>query len=273
MAIITLTTDSGSKDYYASAIKGAIVTSCNSALIIDISHQVPKFDTEVASYVLKNSYKNFPAGTIHLIDVNTGSYDITPYLIVYADGHYFIGADNGIFSLILDQINPDNIIAIEETDKLKRSIFPARDVFATTACQIANQTSLSELGKEISQFRVKTNLTAFADANSIKGMVIYIDHYGNVITNITKELFKNSYQNRKFGIQLKPAMKYSSDFGNNELEEINRNYDDVSEGEVVAFFNSAGHLEIAINNGDASGLLGLKNREIIRVNFYDNENS
>ncbi len=273
MAIITLTTDSGSKDYYTSAIKGAILQNRPQAAIIDISHNIPKFDTEVASYVLKNSYKNFPVGSIHLIDVNTGSYDRTPYLVVYADEHYFISADNGIFSLILDQTNPDTIVALEENERLKKSLFPARDVFAPAAAHLSEKKSILELGTANLSFKIKTNLTAFADANSIKGTVIYIDNYGNVITNITKELFKKSYLNRKFGIQLKPSLKYSSEFGSFELEEINRTYDDVSEGEVVAFFNSTGNLEIAINNGDASGLLGLKNREIIRVNFYDNENS
>lgn len=273
MAIITLTTDLGLKDYYVSAIKGAIIKDCSHATIIDITHAIPKFDTEVASFVLKNNYKNFPEGSIHIIDVNTGFSERTPYLIVFANNHYFIASDNGIFSLILDQIKPDAIISIEENEQFNKSIFPARDIFAKAACHIANQGIIPDLGKEQTNFREKINLIAYADANSIKGMVVYIDSYGNAITNISKELFKKAYLNRKFGIQLKPSIKYSSEFGSFEIEEINQTYDDVADGEVVAIFNSTGHLEIAINKGNASGLLGLKNREIIRINFYDNENS
>lgn len=274
MAIITLTTDLGLKDYYASAIKGALIKGCSHASIIDITHAIPKFDTEVASYILKNSYHNFPEGSIHIIDVNTGFSEDTPYLVVFADKHYFIGSDNGVFSLILDQKPVDKIIVINNPES-GSSLFPAKDIFADAACKIANSANLSDLGSEIPKFREKINLSAYSDASSIRGAVVYVDSYGNVITNISKGLFENSKKGRKFGIQLKPSIRYSSELGysNFEIEEISGTYDDVPDGEIVALFNSAGNLEIAINKGNASGLLGLKNREIIRINFYDNQNS
>ena len=274
MAIITLTTDLGLKDYYIGSVKGAILSNCPQAIIVDISHNIEKFHIMEASFILKNAYKNFPEGTIHIIGVNTEASEETPHIAVYAEGHYFIGTDNGMFPLILDK-RPDKIIAlIPDTDK-KLSTFPTKDIFVKAACHIAKGNPIEALGSVIENYTEKMPSRASTESNSIKGSVLYIDSYGNAITNITLEDFNLIGKSRNFKIQLKPSMKYAAEFGDSDysINAIRKTYSEVIEGEISALFNSSGLLEIAINKGNAARLLGMKLREIIRIDFDDHQNS
>ena len=106
MAIITLTSDWGLKDHYAGAVKGAILSKMPGARIVDISHQIPSFEIEQAAFVLKNAYSNFPKGSVHILGINTEESDKYAHTVVEVDGHFFIGTDNGIFSLLFDK-KPD----------------------------------------------------------------------------------------------------------------------------------------------------------------------
>src|ERR1051326_4797986 len=120
MAIITLTTDLGLKDHYVSAVKGAILSQLPDVNIVDISHLVPTFDIVQAAYILKNAYPNFPPGTVHIIGVNAEASVKTPHIALSVSGHFFIGADNGIFSFLFDRV-PDKIVELnikQDTDNL-----------------------------------------------------------------------------------------------------------------------------------------------------------
>lgn len=268
MSVITLTTDMGLKDYYVASVKGMILKELPDAKIIDISHDIPPFDIAQASFVLKNCYKDFPSGTINIIGVNPEKTETTKHLLVIVNDYYFIGADNGIFSLLFDT-KPDEIyeLTIEEDSELQS--FPTKNVFVKAACHIARGGTPGMIGKQIESFEQRHLFQATADMNVIKGTVSYIDGYGNVITNISKALFNEISKGRRFKIYLTRA-GYA-------ITKISNKYNEVPEGEKVALFSSNGHLEIAINRGvegsggGANKLFGLKLNDTITIEFKEED--
>ena len=257
MAIITLTTDWGLKDQYAGAVKGTLLSLMPDITIVDITHNIPTFDIEPASFVIKNCYNNFPKGTIHIIGINTEASIETPHIVALYDGHYFIGADNGIFSLIF-QDKPEKIIELNITQDSDYFTFPTRDVFIKAAYLIITGEKFENLGYEKKTLNEMIQLKPVIEANSIKGNVIYIDSYENVILNITENLFREVGKNRRFSISFRSGY---------EIDTISHAYKDVDPGEKLALFGSSGFLEIAINMGNASSLLGLKMKDSIRIDF------
>ena len=260
MPIITLTTDLGTVDHYVSAVKATILRQLDNANIVDISHDIPSFNIIHAAFVLKNVYQEFPSGSIHIIGVNAETNEDNSHLAVYANGHYFVGTDNGIFSLLLD-LKPDKIVEITTTIDSDNENFPVKDVFAKAACHIARGGTLEIIGTEIKQFSKEfAKLEALHDKNSIRGSIIHIDHYGNAITNISQRLFKDVAKGRDFTINLGSKEHYS-------LNTIKRKYNEVQAGDAVALFISTDFLTISINNGSASSLMGLHINDTVRIEF------
>lgn len=258
MSIITLTSDWGQCSHYAGAVKGSILKQMPNAVIVDISHQIRPFDLLQASFILKNAWVSFPKGSIHLIGINTEASIDTPHLAVEYQGHYFIGADNGIFSLILD---PQHAI-MHEIDILADSdyfTFSTRDVFVKAAAHIAAGKPLAELGDARKELTRKIPLNPVEHPDSIVGRVIFVDHYENVFVNIDEKTFRRVGKNRPFEISFRsPGL---------EIRSLSKSYQDVVPGEKLALFGSTGLLEIAINKGNASGLLGLKLDETVVIRF------
>jgi S-adenosyl-L-methionine hydrolase (adenosine-forming) len=255
MAIITLTTDFGLKDHYVSAIKGAILSQLPDITIVDISHKVEKYNLLDASYILKESYPNFPKGTIHIIGINTELSNSGGYVLVKQYDHYFIGADNGIFSLLFEE-TPVQLRDISPDDNQKLS-FPVRDVFAGVACTLASGVQFDTIGKPKKDLLERIAFRATSMGDNIRGSFVYIDSYGNVTTNIDKRLFQQVGKGRAFIIEL----------ARHSIERISREYSEVPEGEVLAIFNSSGYLEIAMRNGKAGSLLNLKINDSITIRF------
>jgi hypothetical protein len=256
MAIITLTSDWGLKDHYCGAVKGAILSKMPEATIIDISHTIPSFEIEQAAFVIRNAYKNFPGGTIHIIGINTEESEKNPHTVVEFNKQFFIGTDNGIFSLIFDK-KPDKIVELGIPQDSDFFTFSSRDRFISAAVHLAQEKKIEELGSLKEKFIEKILLKAVVDNNIIKGHVIYIDSYENIITNIKKPLFIEISNGRKFNIF----------FRTHEISKMSSSYTDVPVGEILALFNSIRHLEIAINQGNAAGLLGLDYKDMIRIEF------
>lgn len=252
MAIITLTTDLGLKDHYVSAIKGYILTQLPQASIVDVSHQIPTFNIQDAAFVLKNAYPDFPKGSIHLIGIRTEANKQGSHVVVASDGHYFISADNGIFSLLLDQ-PIDQIIELPKNN----STFPGRDVFAPVAAKIATGTRLEQLGTPRTTLVERMPFRAASMGDMIRGSVIYIDSFGNVMVNISEQLFHEVGKGRAFVIE----------FARYEISRLSNGYSEVPEGEILALFNSAKQLEIAMNNDRANSMLNLKLNDTITVRF------
>jgi S-adenosylmethionine hydrolase len=275
MSIITLTTDFGIKDHFIANIKGAILTEIPEVNIVDISHQISPFNILEAAYIVQNSYRSFPLGTIHIIGVDSELNTENKHLVVKFEGQYFICADNGIMSMACLNIEPEKIVEINIHDKLI-SNFSVLDVFVKVACHISRGGKLEVIGKGISKIKSVKNLTPFINEskNQIIGNVIYIDNYGNVITNITKSFFREVSKSREFEISVrnykfkKIHSKYS-DIVNFSIDESKRNND----GQALAIFNSSLNLEIAIyksnpvNFGTAASLMGLNILDTVTVNF------
>jgi S-adenosylmethionine hydrolase len=255
MSIITLTSDWNTDDYYSAAVKGRILSSCPETHIIDITNQIPPFNISLAAFQLKYSYRHFPSGTIHIIAVNSELTDGHPCLVMKSDGHYFIGADNGMFGLIFDNV-PDEILAIEEQNE---GNFPELTVFADAACRIVQTGKLPDQGTKYEKLYKQVPMLPTIEESVINGSVIYIDSYKNVITNIHLELFQQIGKGRSFEILVQ-----SNHF---RINRLNNKYIDSSPGEMLALFNSLGLLEIAINRGNASDLLNLALNSSIRIKF------
>jgi S-adenosyl-L-methionine hydrolase (adenosine-forming) len=249
MPIITLTSDWGLKDHYLGAVKGAICRQIPDAQIVDISHSIPPFDLNQAAFIIRNFYRNFPPGTIHILAINTEASIESPHTLVVNDGHYFIGSDNGIFSLVFDE-KPDKIIELDVIQDTDYFTFSSRDVFVKVACHIASGKKVEELGRLKKSLLKKLSFSPVVDGNMIKGKVIYVDNYENVFVNITESFFRSVVKGRKFVITFRSASY--------RITSISKSYKDVVEGEMLALFSTSGHLEIAINQGKASSLLGLR---------------
>lgn len=275
MAIITLTTDFGYKDHFAGAIKGTIYRELQDVKIVDISHGIQPFNIPECAYILKNAYKAFPDGTIHIVGVDSEPTAENEHIAAFVDGHYFISANNGVISLIISAIKPDRMVEIDIPNPVSGS-FPVLDVFVQVACHLARGGKLDVIGKpfegvkELVEFKPRiTN-----DGKTIIGSVIYIDNFGNVISNIEKHLFEAYRNGRDFEIHAR----------NKKITEIHNRYSDIinfklgkgqrkGPGDLMALFNNAGFIELAIYKSDSSTvgsaatLLGLEYRDTIMINF------
>jgi hypothetical protein len=275
MSFITLTTDFGTKDHFVGAVKGAILSQLPEAKIIDISHEISPFNIAETAYILKNSYKSFPKGTIHIVGVDAELSDDNKHIALEIDNHFFVCPDNGSISMIASEIQPSKIVEINIHDRIESS-FPVLDVFVNVACFIARGGSLNVIGKEIKEIKINTEIKPKVNQqqNQIIGGVIYIDNFGNLITNINKKMFQEVGKNRRF-ILSASKHKFNKLFNKyNEITGENGTNTMLFDGDKLALFNSADYLEIAIfrsnlkSLGGASSLLGLEYRDRITIDFF-----
>jgi len=257
MGIITLTTDLGDKDIYQAALKGSILRISPMVNIVDITHSVSAFNVQQAAFILKNSYYYFPEQTVHLIGIDTVYNKNVKYLAVKFRNHYFVGADNGIFCLMFNT-DPDEMVEITIMQDLKFLHFPLTDIFVKAACHLAAGGKLTDIGEPVNGIEKKMNLQPVIEKSKIKGVVIYIDSFQNVITNITKDLFMKIQAGRNFTLNFKR---------NETISHLSWYYNEVDEGEKLCLFGISDHLEIAINKGNASGLLGLNLGDSVIIDF------
>lgn len=261
MAIITLTSDWGTSDHYLAAVKGVIYTRYPEANIVDISHQINPFDLNQAWFVLHNAWHHFPKGTVHIVALNTEASINCPHVAIKYKDHYFIGTDNGLFSLLFSNEPPDEIYEIDIPGDSDYYTFPTRDLFAKTAIHIAKGGPLFELGDQLDKLFEKVPFKPATTESTIIGKAIYIDRYENIFTNISSSLFKSVGKNRKFIIEFS-ASRY-------KLDSICSSYSDAPDAEILGLFSTTGLLEIAINHGNAASLLGLQVDDTIRIQFFE----
>ncbi|MCL6296051.1 SAM hydrolase/SAM-dependent halogenase family protein [Jejuia spongiicola] len=275
MAIITLTTDFGEKDHFAGATKGAIYSELPDVKIVDISHSVSPFSIPEAAYIIQNAYNSFPKGTIHIIGIDSEINPENKHIAIKLDDHFFICANNGIMSMICSEIAPEKIVEINIHDKIQTS-FPVLDVFVKVACHIARGGTLDIIGKAITNIKPIKNIVPYVneDKSQIIGSVIYIDNYGNVVTNIKRGFFETIQKGRPFEVsarnyKFKTIFSKYSDIVNFEIPEEKRH----DEGRGLVVFNSGDFLEIALYKsntttvGSASSLMGLGIMDAVSINF------
>ncbi|MDX1350421.1 MAG: SAM-dependent chlorinase/fluorinase, partial [Putridiphycobacter sp.] len=248
MQIVTLTTDLGHHDHYVASLKGQLLSKVPDIKIVDISHLVKPFNIAEASYYINNVIKDFPQGTIHfiavdsipVINIDTPKLNMYP-IVMKLHGQFFVGLDNGFFSLLPNFHEAEEIIVIDNFSSKTALRFPNKNIYVPCIVALVNGKSLSEIGEPIKTVRRAFLTQATTEHNLIKGSVIHIDYYGNVIVNITETLFKQIGKGEAFTIYFRQSKYF--------IERISDNYNEVPIGEKLALFNENGFLEIAINKG------------------------
>lgn len=273
MSVITLTTDLGTKDHYVGVIKGKIISELPTANIVDISHHVDLFNVAEASYIIAASYQAFPKNTVHIIGVDA-ALTKNDHIAVQWEDHFFVCANNGILSLLTQRIVPQKMVQINIHDHFPDSN-TAMDIFIKVACHLAKGGAMSVIGKEIKSLKESRTLKPELsdDSKTLKGQVVYIDHFGNIVTNISKKVFNEIGKGRNFIISVrsytfKTIYNGYADFVPDDVTDIFK-----FEGEKLAIFNENELLEIGLyksnhyTTGSASTLLGIEYRDNIIITF------
>jgi len=255
MSVITFMSDFGTTDHYVAAVKASIVSQKSDQVIVDLSHDIRPFDIGHASTLLKQVYKEFPVKTVHLVAVESMKEKSKP-IAIELDGHFFVGFDSGLFSLISDK-KPKSIARLEMSD----SVFPAKEVLAKAATQLASGRSVVDVGEEITTYHELYPRQIKVTKREIAGNVVSVDHYGNLITNIQKEDFEKILSINGNGTS------HLIRFGREAFNKVHTYYTEVDSGDCFVMFNSLGYLQIGINKGNASELLGLRMDAPVIVEF------
>jgi len=251
--IITLLTDFGLQDGYVGTMKGVIAGVAPSALVIDITHYIPPQDVFAAAHVLMGSYKYFPKGTIHVVVVDPGVGSERRIIAMQTEQHMFIAPDNGVLSLIRKQEKPATIVEVKNTDFFLGEVsqtFHGRDIFAPVAAHLACGVALEEIGPPVRRLKsISIALPIRRSNGAVAGEILYIDRFGNLITNMRKDVLE-----RASDIPLADRWVY---VGKRRVKGVSASYAEKKTGDLVALFPSMDYLEIAVNQRNASQMLGV----------------
>lgn len=256
MPVITLTTDWSKNDYYIGAVKGNIYSKLEQVNVVDITHNIKPFNIFQAAFILKNCYKFYPESTVHIIGLKTEAFADQKYVIAQCNNQFFLGTDNGIFSLLFKDDDPVKYYTIND---IKETSFPSLDIFSNVACQLIQGEKIEKLGSEYDSIIRRVPLRATIEENVVTGSIVYIDSFQNAITNISKDLFDRVGNGKPFKIYVQS--------NHYVISKINKTYQETSVGELLAIFNSLNLLEIAINGGNAAELLNLDTNSSVRIKF------
>ncbi len=248
--IITLTTDFGLQDSYAGQLKGALLTGCPDATIIDITHAIPAWDVITAAITIRTSYAFFPTGSIHLIVVDPGVGGQRSILVAAGAGHFFIAPDNGILSFLVADRKIEVIHRFENDCFLNASASPTfhgRDIMAPVAAALAKGGALRDFGDAVALDAITLTIvpSAVSEVDCLHSQVQRIDHFGNIRTNIRVGLG-----------HLEPDSFDCLEIGGRRIASWARTYQEVPPGTLLVLIDSGGYLEIAANQASAAELLG-----------------
>ena len=257
MAIVTFMSDSGMSDHYVSAVKAKILSVNPGLRVFDITHNIEPFNLAHAAFILKSVYKDFQKGTVHLVAVNSHGEKNNRFLAAKINDHIFLGADNGLFSIICDN-EPSMVAELFRNDDGHTS-FPEKNILAKAAAMLASGSGMNDVGAYTNDYIRRTDRKFRATKKQISGNIIRVDHFGNLITNIEEEVFNMLWKDRKFIVQ----------FGREKVDCINNSYNEMDDGDCFVLFNDLGLLEIGINKGNASRLLGLRYDSPVNIIFDD----
>ena len=258
--IITLTTDFGTSDHLAGTMKGVILNINQAARIVDLNHCVTPFDILDGALCIANAYKYFPPRTIHVIVVDPGVGTDRRPLLVSGEKQYFIAPDNGVLSMIYEResCTVRHITAEHYFLNPVSPTFHGRDVFAPTAGWLSKAFQTEAFGEVITDFVRFTMPKAKPSGQSIKGVVMRVDAFGNLMTNLTTvdvPAASAASGAIKLAVNGKEITRFVQTFGSG------------SPGEPVALFGSAGYLEIAVNRGNAARTLGANRGAEVTLNL------
>ena len=248
--IITLTTDFGLQDHYVSAMKAVIVGINPNARVIDISHDIPPQDIMAGAWVVRNAALLFPPETVHVVVVDPGVGTERKPVALRIENHFFVGPDNGIFSLIGEDFNYKAVTLANECfwREIRSNTFHGRDIFAPVAAHLSRGIGFDELGPTLDKVITYRWAVPISDRDGIQGWIVHIDRFGNLISNIPAGLIRETIDKSNFRIYV----------GNTILHRIDTSFGSVHDGEPVAYIGSSNKLEIAINKGNAKEMLGVE---------------
>jgi len=258
MPVVTLTSDFGLRDHYVALIKGALLCRQEALTIVDVTHQIDNYDIVQAAFLFKNTWKAFPPGTIHLLSINDFDKGNRPFVAIHSGEHYFIGPDNGLFSLIFEAL-PEEVYLLTVPEGQG---FPLKEIFGDAVGHIVSGRPFEEIGSPAGELLQRLTFQPVIGSAHIRGSIIHIDNFENAIVNISRELFEQVGQERPFALFFKR---------HDPIRRLSTYYHDVPVGETLCRFNSSGLIEIAVNMGNAGTLLGLQLEDTIQIDFQDPE--
>ncbi len=265
MQIVTLTTDWGVSDHYVGAVKGKLYSTIKDCNVVDISHDVKKFDIMHGAFIVRNACLNFPKSTIHIIDVDcteSSKKKFSHILIQYND-QYFICTDNGMPSLIFEGLEIQKIIELRVLQETAFFTFSAHDLFCKVAALIVQDSDIEKLGGVVSELKKGSAFVPVIYEDSIFCRVFHVDSYGNLFLNINSFDFEKAINGKSFSINIEGfTIKNHSD-----------SYDKVRENTPLLTISSTNHLQLAINKGNASNLLGLSVGSSVKINIDNQDKS
>jgi S-adenosylmethionine hydrolase len=256
MPIVTLLSDWGNSDHYVAVLKGGIMNLVPGVSIIDISHHIRRDDLLHGAFIMKNSWGHFPKGSVHVCGLTAETGNAPALIAMHHDGHFFIGSDDGFYTMVFGEMPSESYFVLtSKGDKVMSSI----KSLSQTASFLAKGGQVSEVGKPMSEHVKRSFMEAVNEDGAIRGIVIHIDTFGNLITNITKSAFEQTAQGRPFEISLRRSAHI--------IDRISRHYYSTEGGNVVAHFNESGYLEISLARSSAAQLLGMKYSDPVRIEF------
>ncbi|MBC6698104.1 SAM hydrolase/SAM-dependent halogenase family protein [Hymenobacter puniceus] len=254
MGLITFLSDFGYRDHYVAAVKARILQLAPAVPVLDITHAIEPFNIAHALHVLQAVFRDFPAGTVHLVGVNDLGGSRAAWQAARFQDHYFVAADNGLLALLCDG-QPDELVALAPLARPTAS--PTRDLLAPAAVHLAQGGMLQDLGSLTTDLYSLLNRQVRLQDHRITGHVVHVDHYGNLITNITRSAVEVIGRDRACAIH----------FARETVRSIASHFQDADPGEAVCIFNSQDQLCIGINQGNASELLGLHFDSQVDIRF------
>ena len=247
--IITLTTDFGLQDHYVSAMKAVMLGIAPDVRFVDVSHEIPPQDIMAGAWVIKNSAFLYPPGTVHLVVVDPGVGTSRHPIALKIEDQYFVGPDNGIFSLLFKEYD-FKAYKLSNSTFWKQGVsntFHGRDIFAPVSAHLSKGVPIHEIGEPIDDLVTYHWAVPIADRDGLQGWVVHIDRFGNLITNLSGDLIEDHLKKKIVKIYV----------GNTMLNKIVSTFGDVEDGEPAAFIGSSGMLEIGINKGNAARMLSV----------------
>ncbi len=258
-AIITLLTDFGSSDYFVGAMKGVILSRNPAATIVDITHEIPPQDIEAGAFNLLSCYRDFPKGTIHIAVVDPGVGSDRRAIVVECAGQFFVGPDNGLFSWICERESNWTATHVTSARFFRKPVsntFHGRDIFAPVAGALSLGHRPEELGTPVTDIVQLPSLDPVSTSeNTIDGRIIHIDHFGNCVTNFTRQTLHSRGAATSWRITL----------NDHEIDSLRDFFADSTTGELVAIVGSAGFIEICVRNASAAKLLNVERGQPVQL--------
>lgn len=247
--IVALLTDFGCAGHHAGVLRGVVLAGAPDALPVDLGHGVPPGDVALGAWLLRWSWRHFPPATVHLAVVDPGVGTARRALAAAAGGMFFVGPDNGLLSLALDDAGDARVVSLPASAGVGplSATFHGRDLFAPVAARLARGAALADLGEPVSDWvRLPEPVLRRIRPGTLAGEVVAVDHWGNLVTSITAPALARERIGARAVVRV----------GRRVIRAIKGTYADAKAGSPVALVNSNGHLEIAVNGARADETLG-----------------